>query len=115
MEKKVTKKVMFGQIIEDLQNKEDVENREEKIAFLEKLIEQLEKKKGNSTKRDENMAIADAVYAAKKGQTIRASELINCFEGIENTSKATAVLGVMVDTGRAETFKEKGTNFYHIL
>lgn len=115
MEKKTTKKVMFGQIIEDLQDKEDVENREEKIAFLKKMIEQLERKKGNSSKRDGNLAIAEEVYAAKKGQTIRASELINRFEGIDNTSKATAVLSVMVDIGRAKTFKEKNSNFYHIL
>ncbi len=114
MEKKTTKKEMFAQIIVDLQNKE-VENKEEKIAFLEKQIELVSKKRTNNKKTEENEVIAEKIVEARKGQTIRASQLINTIEGIENTSKATSILGVLCKSGRAKQYTEKGVSFYEIF
>lgn len=114
MEKKVTKKEMFAQIIVDLQNKE-VENKEEKIAFLEKQIELVSKKRTNNKKTEENEIIAEQVVSTMKGLTIRASQLINVIDGIDNTSKATSILSVLCHSGRAERFDEKNVSFYKIF
>lgn len=112
MTKKITKKEMFTQIIADLQAK-DIADKEEKIAFLEKQIELVSRKR-TSTKTEENSAIAEQVIASYSGQTVRASDIMTVRD-ISSTSKATSILKLLVDTGRAEVNKEKSVSYYTIF
>lgn len=112
MTKKFTKKEMFTQIIADLQTK-DIVDKEEKISFLEKQIELLSRKR-TSTKAEENSILGEQVIASYSGQVVRASDIMTVRD-IGSTSKATSVLKLLVDTGKAEVNKEKGISYYTIF
>lgn len=118
MEKKMTKKEMFGMIKELLANREDI------VEFCDHEIELLEKKKsnGNARANEKLEKSVELVYneLAKMGKPCTASELIANGgldelaneNGVVSTQKVSAMLKKLVDNGRVEKFVEKKKTYF---
>ena len=121
MEKKITKKEMFTQIIE-LAN--EIE-RQDIVEFCEHEIELLEKKKSNGNKKaNESLAKGlELVYnELAKVERATVSELIakggldelaneNCILSVQ---KVSAYLNKLVDSGKAKKVVEKKKTYFSV-
>lgn len=91
---------------------------EAEAAFIDERAELQEKRntsKGGETKtHKENVVIAERLYEAMESDTeYRVTQLFNLgIEGICSSSKATSVVKILVDDGRAIQTKAKGVTTY---
>lgn len=116
MEKKTTKKEMWTAILADLE-KTNVADKARKIETIEHEIELLSKKRtstsGKTATAELNEKLAEKLFnQMKDNQYYRASETMQMIEEINSTSKATAVLNVLCNLGKAERIKEKGNTYF---
>ncbi len=108
--KKTTKREMFNAILGDLTDPKHIE-------CIKHELELLDRKKsatGGETKTAQaNKVIADELYTYMKENTFyRASEFINRVNGIDNTSKATSILGVLCHADKVKRVTEKGKVYF---
>jgi len=114
--KKVTKKEMFGRLIEIVEeaNAEDVE---ELVEFLNHEIELISKKRSGQTQiQKENEKLVEIVYdtIAKADERITISEIFDAVKNdeIKSSQKVSALVKKLVDAGRVIKIKEKRITYY---
>lgn len=112
---KMTKKEKFAEIIADLE-KAQVADLETKVEFLNHEIELLSRKRKDNTALQETNAkfIEQIVTFMKDNGTIQASALM-VIDGINSTSKASALLKKMVENGMVEKRVEKGKTYFSLV
>ena len=120
MEKKMTKKEMFGLIKVLLKDNTEI------VEFCDHEIELLDKKKSNgNAKANEKMAQSvDLVYnaLASIGKACTVSELISMTDldelknenGVVSTQKVSAMLKKLKDSGRVESYTDKKKTYFKI-
>lgn len=103
MAKKITKREIVTAMLEELNSKGIISKTEERIEFLEKFLESLDKKSSvNSKKAKENDGIKELIFstlelnATDEGMTV--TEINKC-EGLEDFSnqKLSALLRQMIE------------------
>jgi hypothetical protein len=120
MEKKMTKKEMFGMIKGLLKDNAEI------VEFCDHEIELLDKKKSNgNAKANEKMAQSvDLVYnaLASIGKACTVSELISMTDldelknenGVVSTQKVSAMLKKLKDSGKVESYTDKKKTYFKI-
>lgn len=121
MEKKMTKKEMFAQVIAMAQGKEVTVPTEEIVAFAEYEIELLSKKSGTATKtktQKENEVFVEQVFEAlvEVGKPVTVTELMGASEKTAcfSNQKLSALLKKLVDTGRVAKSVEGKKSYFSI-
>jgi hypothetical protein len=121
MEKKMTKKEMYAQVIAMAQGKEVTVPAEEIVAFAEHEIELLTKKSGTATKtktQKENEVFVEQVYEAlvEIGKPMTVTELMGAHEKTAcfSNQKLSALLKKLVDTGRVTKSTEGKKSYFSI-
>ena len=123
MEKKMTKKEMFAQVIAMAQGEEVTVAMEEIVAFAEHEVELLAKKAENKKSKGasaENVALAETVYSvlAETGRGMTVSEIQKYDADLTDlsTPKVTALLKILMDAGRVvRTTDKKRTEFTAVV
>ena len=126
MEKKMTKKEMFAQVIALVQGQEVSVSVDEIVAFAQKEIELLERKKSSKTKKEKEKdaldeKIKDAIFEILDGaEPMSASEILKGLSGdFEDLSiqKVSAILKKMCEEEDAivEKFVEKRKSFFRLV
>lgn len=110
MEKKITKRDYFAQVIEVLK----AQGCDELVAFCEHEVELLAKKAENKKSKKasaENVALAETVYGvlAETGRGMTVSEVQKSSEELVglSTPKITALMGILIDAGRVVRTSDK--------
>jgi predicted transcriptional regulator len=112
--KKITKKEMFALIAKE------VAHNEEMVAFLEKQIELLDKKKGSadSKKTEEQRAvmniILDTLKVSNEPMTVSMLMKANAGLGVLSNQKVSAMLKKLVDNGEVVKTVEKKVSYFSI-
>ena len=127
MEKKLTKKEMFAQVIAFVQGEEVSVPAEEIVAFAQKEIELLERKKSSKSKKEKEKdaldeKIKDAIFEIldEKAEPMSASEILKAlsadFEDL-SIQKVSAILKKMCEEEDAivEKFVEKRKSFFRLV
>ena len=111
MEKKITKKEYFAQVIAVLKAQAGTE---ELVAFCEREIELLTKKAENKKAKGasaENVALAETVYGVmvETGKGMTVSEVQKSSEELAglSTPKITALMRILMDAGRVVRVQDK--------
>ena len=116
--KKVTKKEMFGRLIEVVKGA-NVEDADAIVEFLNHEIELVSKKRNTQTKTQKaNEGLVEVVYnaIAEAGKAVTVTELFEMTKSDEITSaqKVSALVKKLVDAGRIAREEIKGKAYFTI-
>ena len=116
--KKVTKKEMFGRLIEIVEGA-NVEDVNAIVEFLNHEIELVSKKRNTQTKTQKaNEGLVEVVYnaIAEAGKTVTVTELFEIVKNdeIKSAQKTSALVKKLVDAGRIVRTEEKGKAYFTI-
>lgn len=123
MEKKITKKEMFAQVIAMAQGKEVSVSADEIVAFAEHEIELLEKKAGTKSKKEvatdaENArlmeVIVETLTGSEKAMTVSEIMSANSELGELSNQKVSALMKKLVDGGRVQKSTEKRKSVFSV-
>ena len=116
--KKVTKKEMFGRLIEIVEGA-NVEDVNAIVEFLNHEIELVSKKRNTQTKTQKaNEGLVEVVYnaIAEADKAITVTELFEIVKNdeIKSAQKTSALVKKLVDAGRVARTEEKGKAYFTI-
>ena len=116
--KKVTKKEMFGRLIEIVEGA-NVEDVNAIVEFLNHEIELVSKKRNTQTKTQKaNEGLVEVVYnaIAEAGKAVTVTELFEIVKNdeIKSAQKTSALVKKLVDAGRIARTEEKGKAYFTI-
>lgn len=116
--KKVTKKEMFGRLIEIVEGA-NVQDTEAIVEFLNHEIELVSKKRSGQTKTQKaNEKLIEVIYnaIAEAQEKVTVTELFNIVKNDEITSaqKVSALVKKLVDAGRVTRIEEKKKAYFTI-
>ena len=116
--KKVTKKEMFGRLIEIVEGA-NVEDVNVIVEFLNHEIELVSKKRNTQTKTQKaNEGLVEVVYnaIAEAGKAVTVTELFEIVKNdeIKSAQKTSALVKKLVDAGRIARTEEKGKAYFTI-
>ena len=116
--KKVTKKEMFGRLIEIVEGA-NVEDVNAIVEFLNHEIELVSKKRAGQTKvQKANEGLVEVVYnaIAEAGKAITVTELFEIVKNdeIKSAQKVSALVKKLVDAGRVAREEVKGRAYFTI-
>lgn len=116
--KKVTKKEMFGRLIEIVEGA-NVQDTEVIVEFLNHEIELVSKKRSGQTKTQKaNEKLIEVIYnaIAETQEKVTVTELFNIVKNDEITSaqKVSALVKKLVDAGRVVRIEEKKKAYFTI-
>lgn len=123
MEKKITKKEMFAQVIAMAQGKEVSVSADEIVAFAEHEIELLNKKAGTKSKKEtandaENVrlmeVIVETLTGSEKAMTVSELMTANAELGELSNQKVSALMKKLVDGGRVQKSTDKRKSVFSI-
>jgi len=123
MEKKITKKEMFAQVIAMAQGKEVSVSADEIVAFAEHEIELLNKKAGTKSKKEtandaENArlmeVIVETLTGSEKAMTVSELMTANAELGELSNQKVSALMKKLVDGGRVHKSTDKRKSVFSI-
>ena len=123
MEKKITKKEMFAQVIAMAQGKEVSVSADEIVAFAEYEIELLNKKAGTKSKKEtandaENArlmeVIVETLTGSEKAMTVSELMTANAELGELSNQKVSALMKKLVDGGRVQKSTDKRKSVFSI-
>ena len=123
MEKKITKKEMFAQVIAMAQGREVAVSVDEIVAFAEHEIELLEKKAGTKSKKEtandaENArlmeVIVETLTGSEKAMTVSELMTANVELGELSNQKVSALIKKLVDGGRVQKSTDKRKSVFSI-
>lgn len=123
MEKKITKKEMFAQVIAMAQGREVAVSVDEIVAFAEHEIELLEKKAGTKSKKEtandaENARlmeiIVETLTGSEKAMTVSELMTANVELGELSNQKVSALMKKLVDGGRVQKSTDKRKSVFSI-
>ena len=118
MEKKMTKKEMFGRLIKIVEGA-NVEDTNAIVEFLNHEIELVSKKRSGQTKtQKENEKLIEVVYNAivNAGHPVTVTELFKMVESdeIKSAQKVSALVKKLVDAGRIRREEDKKRAYFTI-
>ena len=118
MEKKMTKKEMFGRLIEIVEGA-NIEDTDAVVEFLNHEIELVSKKRNGQTKtQKENEKLVEVVFEgiANAGHPVTVTELFKAVESdeIKSAQKVSALVKKLVDAGRVTRTEDKKKAYYSI-
>ena len=116
--KKVTKKEMFGRLIEVVKGA-NVEDADAIVEFLNHEIELVSKKRNTQTKTQKaNEGLVEVVYnaIAEAGKAVTVTELFEIVKNdeIKSAQKTSALVKKLVDAGRVARTEEKNKAYFTI-
>ena len=116
--KKVTKKEMFGRLIEVVKGA-NVEDANAMVEFLNHEIELVSKKRNTQTKTQKaNEGLVEVVYnaIAEAGKAVTVTELFEIVKNdeIKSAQKTSALVKKLVDAGRVARTEEKNKTYFTI-
>ena len=117
--KRVTKKEYFGMVREIVEASE-VDNKEDILAFVDREVELLSKRKNGETKaQKENAELMEVVYnkLAEMARPATATEIFNELrdnEAITSNQKVSALLKKLVDEERVVKTADKKKSYFSI-
>lgn len=116
--KKVTKKEMFGRLIEVVKGA-NVEDANAMVEFLNHEIELVSKKRNTQTKTQKaNEGLVEIVYnaIAEAGKAVTVTELFEIVKNdeIKSAQKTSALVKKLVDAGRVARTEEKNKAYFTI-
>ena len=116
--KKVTKKEMFGRLIEVVKGA-NVEDANAMVEFLNHEIELVSKKRNTQTKTQKaNEGLVEVVYnaIAEAGKAVTVTELFEIVKNdeIKSAQKTSALVKKLVDAGRVARTEEKNKAYFTI-
>lgn len=123
MEKKITKKEMFAQVIAMAQGKEVSISADEIVAFAEHEIELLNKKAGTKSKKEtandaENArlmeVIVETLTGSEKAMTVSELMTANAELGELSNQKVSALMKKLVDGGRVQKSTDKRKSVFSV-
>ena len=123
MEKKITKKEMFAQVIAMAQGKEVTVTADELVAFATHEIELLEKKANSKSKADTEKAVADSKlmsaivdYLTETGKALTVSELMTEVAELDGLSnqKVSALMKKLVDADKVVKATDKRKSVFSV-
>lgn len=123
MEKKITKKEMFAQVIAMAQGMEVSVSADEIVAFAEHEIELLNKKAGSKSKKEtandaENArlmeVIVETLIGSEKAMTVSELMAVNTELGELSNQKVSALMKKLVDGGRVQKSTDKRKSVFSI-
>jgi long-subunit acyl-CoA synthetase (AMP-forming) len=123
MEKKITKKEMFAQVIAMAQGKEVTVTADELVAFATHEIELLEKKANSKSKADTEKAVADSKlmsaivdHLAETGKALTVSELMTEVAELDGLSnqKVSALMKKLVDADKVVKATDKRKSVFSV-
>ena len=123
MEKKITKKEMFAQVIAMAQGMEVSVSADEIVAFAEHEIELLNKKAGSKSKKEtandaENArlmeVIVETLTGSEKAMTVSELMTVNAELGELSNQKVSALMKKLVDGGRVQKSTDKRKSVFSI-
>lgn len=116
MEKKMTKKDFYGELIEIVRDAR-VDREEELVDFLTHQIELLAKKSNVKTKvQKENEELVEVIYEKllEIGRAVTVTELVQAFDGVYTNQKLSALLRGLVNAQRVVRTEEKKKAYFSI-
>lgn len=118
MEKKITKKEMFGRLIEVVKGA-NVEDANAIVEFLNHEIELVSKKRSGQTKTQKaNEKLVEVVYEAiaNAGHPVTVTELFKVVENdeIQSAQKVSALVKKLVDAERVVRVEDKKKAYFTI-
>ena len=118
MEKKMTKKEMFGRLIEIVEGA-NIEDTDAVVEFLNHEIELVSKKRNGQTKtQKENEKLVEVVFEAitNAGHPVTVTELFKAVESdeIKSAQKVSALVKKLVDAGRVTRTEDKKKAYFSI-
>ena len=118
MEKKITKKEMFGRLIEIVKGA-NIEDTDAIVEFLNHEIELVSKKRNGQTKtQKENEKLVEVVFEgiANAGHPVTVTELFKAVESdeIKSAQKVSALVKKLVDAGRVTRTEDKKKAYFSI-
>ena len=118
MEKKMTKKEMFGRLIEIVEGA-NIEDTDAVVEFLNHEIELVSKKRNGQTKtQKENERLVEVVFEgiANAGHPVTVTELFKVVESdeIKSAQKVSALVKKLVDAGRVTRVEDKKRAYFTI-
>lgn len=123
MEKKITKKEMFAQVIAMAQGKEVTVTADELVAFATHEIELLEKKANSKSKADTEKAVADSKlmsaivdHLTETGKALTVSELMTEVAELDGLSnqKVSALMKKLVDADKVVKATDKRKSVFSV-
>ena len=123
MEKKITKKEMFAQVIAMAQGEEVSVSADEIVAFAKHEIELLNKKAGTKSKKEtandaENArlmeVIVETLTGSEKAMTVSELMAVNAELGELSNQKVSALMKKLVDGGRVQKSVDKRKSVFSI-
>ena len=123
MEKKITKREMFAQVIAMAQGKEISVSADEIVAFAEHEIELLNKKAGTKSKKEtandaENARLMEVIVeiltGSEKAMTVSELMTANVELGELSNQKVSALMKKLVDGGRVQKSTDKRKSVFSI-
>lgn len=117
--KRVTKKEYFG-MVREIVEASGVENKEDILAFIDREVELLSKRKNGETKaQKENAELMEVVYnkLAEMARPATATEIFNELrdnEAITSNQKVSALLKKLVDEERVVKTADKKKSYFSI-
>lgn len=117
--KRVTKKEYFG-MVREIVEASGVENKEDILAFVDREVELLSKRKNGETKaQKENAELMEVVYnkLAEMARPATATEIFNELrdnEAITSNQKVSALLKKLVDEERVVKTADKKKSYFSI-
>ena len=123
MEKKITKKEMFAQVIAMAQGEEVSVSADEIVAFAKHEIELLNKKAGTKSKKEtandaENArlmeVIVETLTGSEKAMTVSELMTVNTELGELSNQKVSALMKKLVDGGRVQKSVDKRKSVFSI-
>ena len=119
MEKKMTKKEMFGRLIEIVEGA-NIEDTDAVVEFLNHEIELVSKKRSGQTKtQKENEKLVEVVFdaIANAGHPVTVTELFKAVESdeIKSAQKVSALVKKLVDANRVERAKDGKKTIYTVI
>lgn len=118
MENKTEKKMTYAGAIDFVLEKYGEELPTEIVEKFDKLKEQLNKKKSgvSAKKMEENKELLEAFYTivANSDKPLKANEIAHLWRSEATPQKAAPYLKQLVDAGKLECEKVKGSNIYSL-
>lgn len=123
MEKKITKKEMFAQVIAMAQGEEVSVSADEIMAFARHEIELLNKKAGTKSKKEtandaENArlmkVIVETLTGSEKAMTVSELMTVNAELGELSNQKVSALMKKLVDGGKVQKSTDKRKSVFSI-
>lgn len=117
--KRITKKEYFG-MVREIVEASGVENKEDILAFVDREVELLSKRKNGETKaQKENAELMEVVYnkLAEMARPATATEIFNELrdnEAITSNQKVSALLKKLVDEERVVKTADKKKSYFSI-